>query len=79
MWLTGGAMPPDLLKRADRDPSVIHTLSTTLAALEAFGDEAFWATYRTRLERAKKLDLGPFVRVYENPKRRVELVLRPDH
>ena len=77
MWLTGGALPPDLLKRALGDPAVIHTLATTLAALEAFGDVAFWAEYRARLARAKSFDLGPFFAWYENPKRRILLVLRP--
>src|SRR5207247_5554165 len=77
MWLTGGAMPADLAKRANQDPGVIHTLATTLAALEAFGDEAFWTDYRARLARAKSLDLGPFFRVYEDPKRLIGLLLRP--
>ncbi len=77
MWLAGGAMPPDLFKRSLTDPAVIHTLSTTLAALDAFGDEMFWAAYRERLAHAKLLDLGPFVRWYEDPKHRIVLVLRP--
>ena len=77
LWLAGGELPADLFQRALKDPTVIHTLATTLAALEAFGDEAFWTLYRARLARAKTLDLGPFFGLYENPKRRIMLVLRP--
>jgi hypothetical protein len=70
-------MPADLFQRARTDPAVIHTLATTHAALEAFEDAAFWATYRARLQRAKSLDLGPFMRWYGSPKARVTLLLSP--
>src|SRR5207247_9916963 len=60
LWLTGGPLPADLLKRALGDPTVIHTLATTLAALEAFGDHAVWTEYRARLVRATSIDLGPY-------------------
>ena len=65
--------------RASKDPAVIHTLATTLAGLEAFADEAFWVEYRARLARARSLNLGPFLGLFDNPKRRIVLVLRPEH
>ena len=77
IWQAGGPLPADLLKRSLGDPTVIHTLATTLAGLEAFGDAAFWAAYRERLGRAGALGLGPFFGWYENPRHRVSLVLRP--
>lgn len=77
IWLTGGELPADLLLRARTDATVIHTLSTTLAALASYEDESFWMAYRERLLRAYRFDLGPFLSVYANPKRRVTLVLRP--
>ena len=78
-WLTGGNIPGDLLKRSRTDPTVIHTLATILAALESYGDEAFWSAYRGRLSRAHTLDMLPFLRWYADPKHLVLLVLRPGH
>lgn len=77
IWLTGGELPADLLLRARTDATVIHTLSTTLAALALYADESFWIEYRARLLRAHRFDLAPFLSAYANPKRRVTLVLRP--
>ncbi len=77
-WLAGGAMPPDLLKRSLADPSLIHTLATIHAALEAYGDEAFWSGYRARIGRAHRLDLAVVVGWYQDARRRIELVLHPE-
>ena len=77
IWLTGGPLPADLLKRSLSDATVIHTIATTLAGLESFGDDAFWTAYRARLEHAHDLNLAPFFKLYDDPRRRVMLVLRP--
>lgn len=77
LWLTGGPIPPELRERAETDPTVIHTLAQTLAAIESFGDAAFWDAYRVRLMRASSHDLGPLFRWFDDPKRRVVLVIRP--
>jgi hypothetical protein len=77
LWLTGGPLPADLFKRALGDPTVIHTLATTLAALEAFGDDEFWTEYRARLVRAASIDLGPYFGWYNDPGRRIVLTLHP--
>jgi len=76
-WVAGGPMTPELFKRSLADPSVVLSLSQTLASLELYADEPFWAAYRERLEHARQLDLSTFFRAYVAPSRRVVLLLRP--
>lgn len=77
VWLLGGPMPPELLKRATTDPTVVHTLATTLASLEHYGDAAFWTRYRQRLMRAVTLDVSPLFRYYDDAHRQVTFVMMP--
>ncbi len=49
-WLLGGPLTPDLLRRMKSDPAVMYSLSSSMAAREMLGGDAFWTAYRRHFE-----------------------------
>jgi hypothetical protein len=76
IWLLGGAMSPELLARAARDPSVLGTLSTNQAVRELWGGEAFWSRYRARFMAHQRPFRGWMDYLFDSS-HRVGLVLTP--
>jgi len=75
-WLLGGSMPPEILGRAARDPSVLATVALNQGVRELWGGEPFWSEYRRRFM--------TYGHAYDywldwllNRNHRVELVLTP--
>jgi hypothetical protein len=76
LWLLGAPMPPEILARATRDPSVLATVSSTQAVRELWGGEPFWQEYRYRLLNYSRT-YNSWIKYLEDPKNRVKLVLTP--
>jgi hypothetical protein len=75
-WLMGGTMPPEVLGRAARDPSVLGTVAQNQAVRELWGGEPFWSEYRRRfLAYSHAYDY--WLDWLLNRNHRVELVLDP--
>jgi hypothetical protein len=49
-WLFGGPMPAALFERVRRDPAALNELCVSDALRARLGSDAFWATFRARLD-----------------------------
>jgi predicted Zn-dependent peptidase len=49
-WLFGGPLPRPLLDTVRRDPAALNQLAFSVAGRAVWGDDAFWAEYRRRLD-----------------------------
>jgi hypothetical protein len=76
-WLLGDSMPPEILGRASRDPSVLATLSQNQAVRELWGGEPFWGEYRRRLREEYRGAFASWLDYLFDPSHRVELLLTP--
>lgn len=76
VWLLGGSMPPEVLGRAARDPSVLATVASNQAVRELWGGEPFWSEYRERLLHNRRA-YDTWIRYLISPRHRVKLVLAP--
>jgi len=75
-WMMGGSMPPEVMGRAARDPSVLGTVAQNQAIRELWGGEPFWSEYRRRfLSYSHAYDY--WLDWLLNRNHRVELVLDP--
>jgi hypothetical protein len=50
LWILGGPMPAPVKRAVLSDPRSLNLIATNLAARAQWGDEAFWADYRRRMD-----------------------------
>lgn len=77
LWLLGGPLPDELRHRAQDDPTVVHTLATTMAALERYGDAGFWADYRRRFLESPRMDMRPVLAYFIEPSHQASFLFKP--
>lgn len=76
-WLLGGPMPEALVQRMRKDGGALYTLASGMGARAQWGDDAFWAEYRRRFERAAGRDLPYWRNYFGATEKMVQLRLVP--
>jgi predicted Zn-dependent peptidase len=76
-WLLGGPLPAELIPRIRTDPSSLLTLSASMATRELRGGDAFWSSYRQRLEAEPNPGVDHWREYFLTPANRVELRIAP--
>lgn len=76
-WLAGGPLPAMLRGAAARDASFLADLAASMASRPHYGDEAFWAGYRRRLDRVKVEAIVPWRNFMMRSENMSMLVLAP--
>lgn len=76
-WLLGGPIPPPMIRRMLKDPTALHTLSSSMAARAHRGDDDFWGNYRARLREAADLGFSSWPRYFIGRDHQAEVRIVP--
>ena len=77
LWLLGGPLGEDLLKRVPYEPTLLHTLARAQAGRALRGGERFWADYRQRFASEKPGNLGHWLAYFKDPRNQIALLMVP--
>jgi len=77
LWLLGGPMSEEQLKRARRDSSALHILARSTAGRDLFGGEAVWGPYRERFAALPNGGFQTWMDYYAAPEHQVRLTMGP--
>jgi hypothetical protein len=77
IWMLGGAMDSVTVRRARREPMVLHSLARTMASRALWGGEAFWKQYRERFASQPAGGLGRWLEYFQDPRHQVVLLVIP--
>src|SRR5262249_27130447 len=79
LWLLGGPMGQDMIKRAPTEPGLLHTLSRAQAGRALWGGEQFWAAYRARFAAEPPGTLRRWITYFKDPALQGGLLMLPRH
>ena len=77
VWLVGGPLPGDILRRMHQDPSGLGTVASSLAMRAIWHGDTFWAGYLKQLE-SLKLGHTYFYEWIVDPAHQTSLLLTPN-
>lgn len=77
LWILGGPMPGPVKQAVLNDPRSLNLIATNLASRAQWGDEAFWADYRLRMNPRVSPGFGYWIGYIGGPEHQARLLAVP--
>jgi hypothetical protein len=79
LWLLGGPMTPQVKRLAQNDANSLNLVATNMVARRMWGDDAFWAEYRRRMNPHLIRSVGQWNDYVSSSRHQAQLLVVPRH